>query len=88
MVRPLGSRLVIHPVQQETVSAGGIFIPSVAQNPESVQQAKVFAVGPQVVEVKEGDLVLFNKFGGSRIKFGGEEYVIVKEEELYGVLES
>jgi chaperonin GroES len=93
-IRPLGDRLVVERIEQESKTAGGIIIPDTAK--EKPQQAKVLAVGPGTYDsngkllpmhVKVGDKVLFTKWGGNEIKIEGTEYVILKESDVIGVLE-
>ncbi|MBC7805223.1 MAG: co-chaperone GroES [Akkermansiaceae bacterium] len=94
MLKPLGDRVVVKPVEAESVSAGGIFLPDSAK--ERPQQAIVVAVGPGktldngttvAVEVKEGDKVVYSKYGGTEIKVGGEEVVILRQDDILGVVE-
>ena len=94
-VRPLEDRVVVKRIEeQEQKSAGGIIIPDTAK--EKPQEGKVIAVGAgrredgKVVklDVKAGDRVLFGKYAGSEIKIDGEEHLIVREEDILGVLES
>lgn len=94
MLKPLGDRVVVKPVEAESVSAGGIFLPDSAK--ERPQQAIVIAVGPGktldngttvAVEVKEGDKVVYSKYGGTEIKVGGEEVVILRQDDILGVVE-
>ena len=91
---PLHDRIVIRPVVQEEVLASGIVIPDTAK--EKPQQGKVYAVGSgkvkddgkrQPLDVKEGDTILFGKYSGQEIKLDGEEYLIMREEEVLGVIE-
>lgn len=93
MLKPLGDRVVVKPVEAESVSAGGIFLPDSAK--ERPQQAIVVAVGPGktldngttvAVEVKEGDRVVYSKYGGTEIKVGGEEVVILRQDDILGVV--
>jgi chaperonin GroES len=94
MLKPLGDRVVVKPVEAESVSAGGIFLPDSAK--ERPQQAIVLAVGPGktldngttvAVEVKEGDKVVYSKYGGTEIKVNGEEVVILRQDDILGVVE-
>ncbi len=93
MLKPLGDRVVVKPVEAESVSAGGIFLPDSAK--ERPQQAIVLAVGPGktldngttvAVEVKEGDKVVYSKYGGTEIKVDGEEVVILRQDDILGVV--
>lgn len=91
--RPLHDRIVVKRITAEEKSAGGIIIPDTAK--EKPQQGKVIAVGKGKVEkdgkvtpldVKEGDTILFGKYSGQEIKMDGEEYLIMREEEILGVV--
>ena len=93
-VRPLQDRVIVKRVEeQEQRSAGGIIIPDTAK--EKPQEGRVVAVGPGkkedgkvlALDVKAGDRVLFGKYTGTEIKLDGEEYLIIREEEVLGVAE-
>ena len=93
-VRPLRDRVLVKRVEQQEQRIGGIIIPDTAK--EKPQQAKVVAVGNGRVnddgkvfplEVKAGDYVLIGKYAGTEIKLDGEEYLIVREDEILGVAE-
>lgn len=93
-IRPVGDRVVVRPAQREEVTKSGIVIPDTAK--EKPQQAEVKAVGNgklldsgerAPVEVKPGDRILFGKYSGSEIKIEGQEYLILREDEILGVLE-
>lgn len=85
-IRPLKDRVVIK-LSDEGVekTASGIYIPDVAK--EKPQKGIVEAVGAEVKEVKAGNSVLFDKYSGSKYKLDDVEYLIVKEEDLLGILE-
>ena len=92
--RPLGDRVVVKRVQEETKSAGGIIIPDTVQ--EKPQEGEVVAVGPGArdekgdriaPEVKVGDRILFGKWSGTEVKVDGAELLIMKESDIMGVLE-
>jgi chaperonin GroES len=95
-VRPLGDRLLVQRLDEEgEVKKGGIIIPDTAK--EKPQRGKVIAVGNGRVtdegkriamEVKAGDNILFGKYSGSEIKMEGEEYLILREEDVLGIVES
>ena len=94
-LRPLDDRIVVEPQEAEAKTAGGILLPDTAK--EKPQQGKVIAVGKGKVEkdgkvtpldVKEGDTILFGKYSGQEIKLDGEEFLIMREEEILGVLNS
>ena len=92
--RPLGDRVVVKRVQEETKTAGGIIIPDTAQ--EKPQEGEVVSVGPGardekgdriVPEVKAGDRILFGKWSGTEVKVDGQDLLIMKESDIMGVLE-
>jgi chaperonin GroES len=89
---PLGERVLVRRVQEAETVRGGIIIPDTAK--EKPQEGIVVAVGTGrydkgqhvPMSVKEGDRVLFGKYSGSDIKIDGEEFLILKEEEIFGIL--
>ena len=92
--RPLHDRVLIERVEEEEKTKTGIIIPDAAR--EKQQRGKIVSVGKGRVnekgevlklDVKEGDVVLFEKYGGEDIKMDGKEYVILKEESIIGVVE-
>jgi chaperonin GroES len=92
--RPLGDRVVVRRVKEDTKTAGGIIIPDTAQ--EKPQEGEIIAVGPGALddsgkrvapEVKAGDRVLFGKWSGTEVKIDGEELLIMKESDIMGVVE-
>ena len=91
---PLGDRVVIRALDEEESKVGGIIIPDTAK--EKPQEGKVIAVGKGKVaddgkviplDVKAGDKILFGKYSGSEVKLGGEEYLIMREDDILGVIE-
>ncbi len=93
-IRPLHDRLIVKRLNEEEKTKGGIIIPDTAK--EKPQEAEVIAVGNGKIlddgkkiplEVKVGDKVLFSKYSGSEIKVAGEEYLILREEDIQAVLE-
>src|SRR5690349_12825990 len=93
-VRPLQDRVIVKRVEeQEKRSTGGIIIPDTAK--EKPQEGKVVAVGPGRredgkvlnLDVKVGDRILFGKYSGTEIKLDGEEHLILREEDILGVVE-
>ena len=85
-IKPLKDKVVIRYSQEENEkTAGGIYVPDVAK--EKPQKGTVDAVGSEVKEVKAGNQVLFDKYSGSKIKIDNIEYLIVKEEDLLGIIE-
>jgi chaperonin GroES len=93
-VRPLHDRIIVQRIEEDEQRVGGIIIPDTAK--EKPQQGKVIAVGKGRIEkdgkvtpldVKSGDTVLFGKYAGQEIKIEGGEYLIIREEEVLGVIE-
>ena len=93
--RPLHDRVVVRRIDAEEKSKGGIIIPDTAK--EKPQEGEVIAAGPgardesgkvQPLDVKAGDRVLFGKWSGTEVKIDGVDYLIMKESDLLGVLES
>ncbi len=92
-MRPLSDRVVVKRIDEEETTAGGIYIPDTAK--EKPQEGKVVAVGPGRTEdgktikldVKKGDRILFGKYAGTEIKLDGEEHIIMREEDILGVIE-
>ena len=93
-VRPLHDRILVKRVEETEQRFGGIIIPDTAK--EKPQQGRVVAVGHGRVndegkvvplDVKSGDTILFGKYSGTEIKLEGEEYLIIREEEVLGVIE-
>jgi chaperonin GroES len=92
-IRPLGDRVVVKRVEEETTSAGGIVLPGSAT--EKPSQGEVIAVGNgktldngqvKAVDLKVGDVVLFGQYGGNTVKVDGEELLILNESEIFGVI--
>ncbi|MGD1018945.1 MAG: co-chaperone GroES [Verrucomicrobiia bacterium] len=93
-VKPLGDRVLVQPVEDQEVKKGGIIIPDTAK--EKPQEGKVVAVGTGKrdehgklipFEVKKGDRVLISKYGGTEIKIDGKDYLIMREDDILGVIE-
>ena len=93
-VRPLGDRILVKPVEEEEEKIGGIIIPDTAK--EKPQEGEIVAVGPgkmlesgerQAMSVKVGDKILYGKYSSTEIKYGGEEYLIMREDDILAVLE-
>jgi chaperonin GroES len=93
-IRPLGDRILVKRIKEEEKTKGGIIIPDTAK--EKPQEGKVVAVGKGkkteegkvvAVDVKAGDRILFGKYSGSEIKLEGEEHLILREDDILGVLE-
>jgi chaperonin GroES len=93
-LRPMQDRIIVKRVDEETKTAGGIFIPDTAK--EKPQQGEVVAVGKGKktedgklipMDVKVGDKVLFGKYAGTEIKLEGQDYLIMREDDILGVVE-
>ena len=93
-IRPLQDRVIVKRVEEEEKTKGGIIIPDTAK--EKPQEGEIIAVGPGKVtddgkkipmEVKVGDRVLFGKYSGSEIKIDGEEHLIMREDDILGIIE-
>ncbi len=93
-LRPLQDRIIVKRVEEETMTAGGIFIPETAK--EKPQKGEIVAVGHGKktedgkvipIDVKVGEKVLFGKYAGTEIKIEGEEYLIMREDDILGVME-
>ena len=94
-IRPLHDRILVKRLDEETKTSGGLFIPDSAK--EKPIQAKVVAVGAGKrdkdgkiipLDVKAGDRVLFSKYSGTEVKIDGEEHLILREDDILGVIES
>ena len=92
-IKPLNDRVIVKRVEEEQKTAGGIIIPDTAK--EKPQEGEVVAVGPGkrdddgkhiVLEVKEGDRILFGKYAGTEIKIDGEEHIFMREDDILGIL--
>ncbi len=85
-IKPLKDRVVVKYAGEEMEkTAGGLYVPDVAK--EKPQKGTVAAVGVEVKEVKAGNTVLFDKYSGSKIKMDDVEYLIIKEEDILGIIE-
>jgi chaperonin GroES len=93
-IRPLGDRILVKRIKEEDKTKGGIIIPDTAK--EKPQEGKVVAVGKGKVtktgkltapDVKAGDRILFGKYSGSEVKLEDEEHLILREDDILGVLE-
>jgi chaperonin GroES len=93
-LKPLGDRVVVEPIEQEEVTAGGIVLPETAK--EKPQQGKVLAAGPGArdedgkrieMDVKVGDKVLYAKYAGTEFKMDGKKLLILRESDLLAILE-
>lgn len=93
-IRPLADRLLVKRIAEETKTAGGILIPDNAK--EKPMEGAVVAVGSgkvlpdgkmRALDVKVGDRVLFSKYSGTEVKFSGEEHLILREEDILGIVD-
>ena len=93
-LRPLQDRILVQRVEEEATTRGGIIIPDTAK--EKPIEGKVVAVGKGKIgddgkrialEIKKGDKILFSKYGGTDIKIEGEEYLIMREDDVLGIIE-
>ena len=93
-IRPLQDRILVKQLEEEEKTAGGIIIPDTAK--EKPQQGKVIAVGKgkiledgsvRPLDIKVGDRILFEKYAGTTVKIGGEEYMIMREDDVLAVIE-
>ncbi|WP_320815296.1 co-chaperone GroES [Flavobacterium sp.] len=87
-IKPLSDRVVIEPMAAETTTASGLIIPDTAK--EKPQKGTVVAVGngkkDYTMTVKVGDTVLYGKYSGTELKYEGNDYLIMKEEEIYAII--
>jgi len=93
-LRPLQDRILVKRVEEETTTKGGIIIPDTAK--EKPAEGEVVAVGIGKIgedgkrialEIKKGDKILFSKYGGTEVKIEGDEYLIMREDDVLGVIE-
>ena len=92
-IKPLGDWVVIKKLEAETTTKSGIVLSGSAK--EKPQEAEVIAVGPGAIhegnriemEVKVGDKVLYSKYAGTEVKVGGEEYIILKQDDILAIVE-
>ena len=93
-LRPLQDRILVQRVEEETTTKGGIIIPDTAK--EKPAEGKVTAVGNGKVgddgkriplEIKKGDRILFGKYSGTEVKIEGDEYLIMREDDVLGIIE-
>ena len=92
-IKPLEDRILIQPLEAETTTASGLYIPDTAK--EKPQEGKVVAVGPGRVDdngkripldVAEGDVVIFSKYGGTEVKYDGQEYLLLNARDILAVV--
>jgi len=85
-IKPLGERIVVKPLEQEEKTEGGIYLPDTASK-DKPQRGEVIAVGPDFKGVKKGDKVIFAKYGGTEIKIGKEEYLVLGADDVLAIAE-
>lgn len=92
MLKPIGDKVIVKPKAEEEKTSGGIILPDTAK--EKPHEGTVIAIGPGAVldngerktmSVKEGDTVVYSKYGGTEIIVDGEEYIILDEESIYAI---
>jgi chaperonin GroES len=93
-LKPLGGRVIVEPIEQEEMTAGGIILPETAK--EKPQEGKILAAGPGErdeggiripMEVKVGDKVLYAKYSGTEVKMDGKKLLILRESDILAVVE-
>jgi len=93
-LKPLGGRVIVEPIEQEEMTAGGIILPETAK--EKPQEGKILAAGPGerddkgeriAMEVKVGDKVLYAKYSGTEVKMDGKKLLILRESDILAVVE-
>ncbi|HEU0297680.1 MAG TPA: co-chaperone GroES [Anaerolineales bacterium] len=93
-LKPLGGRVIVEPIEQEEITAGGIILPETAK--EKPQEGKILAAGPGdrddegkriAMEVKVGDKVLYAKYSGTEVKVDGKKLLILRESDILAIVE-
>jgi chaperonin GroES len=93
-IRPINDRIIVQRIEDQEQMRGGLYIPDTAK--EKPQEGKVIAVGNgkllengtrTPIDIKAGDKVLFGKYAGTEVKLDGEEYLILREDDVLGVIE-
>ena len=93
-LKPLGDRLIVRPVEEEETTASGIVLPETAK--EKPQKGSVVAVGDGAIaedgtrrplDVSEGDEVLYSKYGGTEVRYGGEDYLVLSARDVLAIIE-
>ena len=94
MIKPIGDRVLVQPLEEQETKKGGIIIPDSAK--EKPQEGKVIAIGTGKTddngkkipfEVKKGDKVLISKYGGTEVKINGVNYLIMREDDILGIVD-
>lgn len=87
-ITPLGENVLIQPVKATTKTQSGIYIPETSSN-EKPQQGKVIEIGDsEKIKVNKGQTVIYKRYGGEEIKLEGEEFLIVKQDEIIAIIEN
>lgn len=93
MLKPLGDRIIVEALSAESVTAGGIVLPDSAK--EKPLEGKVIAVGPgaqcdtgkiRPMDVKVGEKIIYGKYAGTEVKVGGEEYIILRQDDVLAII--
>jgi len=93
-LKPLGDRIILQAIEAEEKSAGGIFLPDSAK--EKPQQGKVLSVGPgkmhengkiTPIDIAVGDVVYYSKYGGTEVKVGNQDYIILRQDDVLAVVD-
>jgi chaperonin GroES len=93
-LKPLGGRVIVEPIEQEDMTAGGLYLPETAK--EKPQEGKILAAGPGerdedgkriALEVKVGDKVLYAKYSGTEVKVDGKKLLILRESDILAIVE-
>jgi len=93
-IKPLEDRILVQPLEAETTTASGLVIPETAK--EKPQEGKVLAIGPGRVDdkgvrvpmdIKVGDVVIYSKYGGTEVKYSGEDYLLLNARDVLAVVE-
>ena len=94
-IKPLEDRILVHPLDAEQTTASGLVIPDTAK--EKPQEGKVLAVGPGrfdedgenriPLDIREGDTVIYSKYGGTEVKYNGQEYLILSARDVLTIIE-
>ena len=92
-IKPLGDRVLVSPIEEKEMQKGGIIIPDTAK--EKPQEGEIVAVGPGkttddgktiAMAVKKGDKVIYGKYSGTEVKLDGEDYLLMREDDILGIV--
>ena len=84
-LKPLKDRVLVSYTEEPEKTSGGLYVPDTAK--EKPQQGTIVAVGSDVEDVKKGQIVLFDKYTGSKVMINDDEHLIIKEEDILGIIE-